>query len=69
MSAAQWALWSVTVIAVVATVGGAAVTGWERFRGYTPCSMSDRAQWSALLGAGVLSVTAGVSAANGVSPW
>ncbi|MBH5141136.1 hypothetical protein ACH49M_27975 [Rhodococcus qingshengii] len=69
MSAAQWALWLVMIVAVVATVGGAAVTGWERFRGYTPCSRSDRAQWCALAGAGVLSVTAGVSAASGVSPW
>ncbi|WP_081051206.1 hypothetical protein [Rhodococcus erythropolis] len=69
MIAAQWALWSVMAVATVATVGGAAVTGWERFRGYTPCSRSDRAQWSALAGVGVLSVTAGVSAASGVSPW
>lgn len=69
MMAAQWALWSVMIVATVAMVGGGAVTGWERFRGYTPCSRSDRAQWSALAGAGVLSVTAGVSAASGVSPW
>ena len=69
MMAAQWALWSVMIVAVVAMVGGGAVTGWERFRGYTPCSRSDRAQWSALGGAGVMSVCLGVSAGFGVFPW
>lgn len=69
MIAAQWALWSVMTVAVVAMVGGGAVTGWERVRGYTPCSMSDRAQWCALAGAGVMSVCLGVSAGFGVSPW
>lgn len=69
MIAAQWALWSVMAVAVVAMGGGGAVTGWERVRGYTPCSRSDRAQWCALAGVGVLSVTAGVSAASGVSSW